>query len=89
MPHYRIRVEGKVQGVFFRATTLREAAALGITGWVKNQADGSVLIAAQGSVEKLQDLLNWCKRGSEHARVSKVEFEELDSTDFSSFDIVR
>lgn len=89
MPHYRIRVEGKVQGVFFRANTQRQAFELGLFGWVKNETDGSVTISAQGKEEGLNQLIDWCRRGPDYAKVTKVEFKELDTEDFESFSIVR
>ena len=89
MPHYRIRVEGKVQGVFFRANTQRQATELGILGWVKNEVDGSVTISAQGKQEGLNQLIDWCRRGPDYARVTKVEFKALATEDFNSFRIVR
>ena len=52
----RIRVYGKVQGVFYRATTKTVADDLGLTGWVKNEADGSVTIIAEGS--KVDELIS-------------------------------
>jgi acylphosphatase len=60
---YRIHVTGRVQGVGFRYTTVREAKKRGITGFVKNQYDGSVYIEAEGSPEQLLDFVEWCRRG--------------------------
>ena len=65
-------VSGRVQGVFFRATTLREAERLGVAGWVKNRADGRVEIEAEGSEEALEAFLAFCRRGPEHARVDEL-----------------
>ena len=58
-----ISVIGRVQGVFFRASTSEKAKALGITGFVKNQSDGSVLIDAEGEESKLKELEDWCLSG--------------------------
>jgi acylphosphatase len=60
---YRIHVTGRVQGVGFRYSTVREAKRRGITGFVKNQYDGSVYIEAEGSQEQLLDFVEWCRRG--------------------------
>ncbi len=65
-------VTGRVQGVFFRATTAQEAERLGLAGWVKNRTDGGVEIEAEGSEEALEALLAFCRRGPEHARVEDV-----------------
>ena len=60
---YRIQIKGRVQGVGFRWSALREAKLRGITGFVKNQYDGSVYIEAEGSQEQLLDYLEWCRKG--------------------------
>ncbi|MFX1395828.1 MAG: acylphosphatase [Promethearchaeota archaeon] len=70
-----IKVFGRVQGVFFRHTTRKFARRLGVVGRVKNMPDGSVLIIAEGPIEKLNSLLEYSKRGPELARVDKVDFE--------------
>lgn len=87
--HYIIRVYGKVQGVFFRANAQDKAEALGILGWVKNEPDGSVRIAAEGNEDALQEFVSWCKQGPTHARVEKVEFEEDNQQGFAHFEIKR
>ncbi|GJM28457.1 MAG: acylphosphatase [Cyclobacteriaceae bacterium] len=89
MKHYTIRVDGRVQGVFFRASTLQKATSLGITGWVRNQPDGSVLISAQGEPEKLKQLIDWCKQGPEYATVTKLDYQESDLANLPSFTIIR
>jgi len=65
-------VKGRVQGVFFRRTTLEEAERLGLSGFVKNRPDGSVEIEAEGSEEALRAFLDFCRRGPEHAQVEDV-----------------
>jgi len=59
---YRIHVKGRVQGVGFRWSAVREARRRGITGFVKNQYDGSVYIEAEGPQEQLLEFLEWCRR---------------------------
>ena len=73
-----IFVSGRVQGVFFRAYTEKEAKKLGLTGWVRNLDDGRVEILAEGEDSVLQKLLDWCDRGSPDSRVDKVEYDWLD-----------
>ena len=75
----RILVRGLVQGVAYRASTRYEALRLGLTGWVKNQPDGSVLLEAQG--ERVPELEKWCRRGPPAAEVSSIEIEELPLVD--------
>ena len=66
-------VRGRVQGVFFRASTQREAKHLGLTGWVKNRPDGGVEIVAEGEEDGLKELIAWAQRGPTAARVERVE----------------
>ncbi len=66
-------VRGRVQGVFFRASTQREARRLGVTGWVKNLSDGSVEIVAEGEDDRVKEFLQWAQRGPSAARVDRVE----------------
>ena len=69
----RLRITGRVQGVGFRDALCREAEGLGVTGWVRNLADGGVEALAQGDAEALAALLDWARRGPPAARVERVE----------------
>ncbi len=73
----RARARGRVQGVSYRAATRAEALRLGLTGWVKNQADGSVLLEAQGDPDSVEVLLAWCAKGPPFAVVTAVETEDV------------
>lgn len=68
----RVKIAGRVQGVYFRASTCQEAQGLGVTGWVRNCSDGSVELVAEGPREKLDQLIAWCHRGPAGARVTEV-----------------
>ncbi len=68
-----VRVWGRVQGVGFRWHTQREARCLGLTGWVRNQGDGSVRLVAEGPPSALEALWNWTAHGPDHARVERRE----------------
>ena len=68
---------GRVQGVAFRAFTVDEARDHGLTGWVRNRADGTVELEAQGDDARVAALLAWCAHGPPAARVSDVAVEEL------------
>jgi len=68
------RIEGRVQGVWFRESTRREASELGISGYAKNLADGSVEVLACGDPEALDRLQEWLWRGPPMARVTNVEW---------------
>jgi acylphosphatase len=87
MKHYTIRVYGKVQGVFFRASSQEKAAELGLKGWVKNEADGSVLIEAEGKEDKLQNFISWCRKGPAKASVEKVEYAEDELQEYEAFKV--
>jgi len=69
-------VEGRVQGVFFRAYTKDEAVRLGLAGWVRNRPDGSVEALVEGKRTAVEKMLQWFRRGSPHAMVEKVHTEE-------------
>lgn len=77
MARVRFIVRGVVQGVNFRATAVREAMRLGITGRVWNSADGGVELIAEGTDEALASLQTWLNEGPRGAQVSDVERVEL------------
>jgi acylphosphatase len=86
--HYSITVQGRVQGVFFRQSTHEEAQKLGLNGTVQNLPDGSVEIHAEGNEEKLNQLLDWCKNGPQHARVTSLEYSEENLKNYQNFKII-
>ena len=69
----RLRIRGLVQGVGYRDALCREATRLGVTGWVRNRANGEVEALAQGSDAALDALQSWARRGPPAARVTQVE----------------
>ncbi|MGH7770310.1 MAG: acylphosphatase [Candidatus Binatia bacterium] len=86
----RIRVEGRVQGVFFRASAQAEAHRLGVKGWVRNSPDGSVELLAEGQRKTIDDLIAWCRHGPRGAEVANVQVEWQEFTGaFSTFRITR
>ncbi len=78
MVRVRARVQGRVQGVSFRVFTMQEATRYKVTGWVRNEPDGSVLLEAQGESDAVDKLLAWCKVGPPGARVKTVDREPID-----------
>jgi acylphosphatase len=69
----RLSIRGRVQGVWYRESMRREAERLGVRGWVRNRADGSVEAVVQGSRDAVEAIIGWAHRGPEHAQVSGVE----------------
>ncbi len=84
----RLIIEGRVQGVWFRESTRREAVALGVFGWAKNLPNRTVEVLAEGPEEQITALVSWCNHGSPAARVDNVHktIEEWKG-EFDSFDI--
>jgi acylphosphatase len=82
-------VSGRVQGVAFRASTQHQARLLGLTGWVRNRADDTVEILAEGERTALQQLVDWCHEGPPAARVTRVEVHwSVYAGDLTEFDIL-
>jgi len=85
----KLNIRGKVQGVWYRASTKQVADNLGITGWVKNELDGSVTVVAEGDEGKLKELIKWCHKGPEYAVVNEIIEQWSDATnEFKVFKIV-
>jgi len=85
MRHLDIKIYGRVQGVFFRDSTLKKALDLGIRGFIKNEPDGSVYIEAEAGKEKLEEFLDWCRQGPRWAEVRKIDFQYTDLKNFNDF----
>jgi acylphosphatase len=68
-----VYMSGRVQGVFFRSETQDEARRLGLTGWVRNLPDGRVEAVFEGEKEKVDALIDFCRRGPTGARVTNAE----------------
>lgn len=84
-----IKIYGRVQGVFYRDSARRVAKKLDITGWARNESDGTVLIAAEGEDENLKKFIKWCYNGSMLARVTKVDVKWGEASgEFNNFKIL-
>ena len=83
-----LRIEGRVQGVFFRYSTVEEAVRLGLRGLVRNCPDGSVEVVAEGLKQNIEDLIRWCHHGPPGAHVHNVRIQWEDyKEEFENFRI--
>ncbi|MBI2134596.1 acylphosphatase [Candidatus Woesearchaeota archaeon] len=88
MKRAHITIHGLVQGVFFRANTIKMARELGLKGYAKNMPDGTVEVVAEGPEEKINELIKFCKKGPEAAKVSKVNIKfEKPKNEFDGFGV--
>ena len=71
-----VRIEGVVQGVFFRAHTQEQAQRLGLNGWVRNRPDGSVEAVMEGEASRIEQMIQWCHEGPPMSNVTHVEVSE-------------
>lgn len=78
-------ITGRVQGVWFRESMRLEAERLGVTGWVRNRADGSVEAMVAGTAEQIAAMMNWARRGPPDAHVDHVAVE-LGTGEFHGFE---
>jgi acylphosphatase len=86
----QVIVRGRVKGVFFRAATQREARRLGVTGWVKNRADGCIELVAEGEEGAIKEIISWAHHGPSAARVDSVDVRWRGYTgEFADFRIVE
>ena len=85
MKRAHVLISGRVQGVFFRANTIKEARELGLTGWVKNTGD-KVEAVFEGEENKIKEILLWCNQGPKLAQVENVEVKyEVPTGEFKEF----
>jgi acylphosphatase len=83
----RVRVRGRVQGVFFRAEARARAESLGVAGWIRNADDGSVEAVFEGDDQQVESLLQWCRRGPAGAHVEEVEAVREEPAGESGFQV--
>jgi acylphosphatase len=84
----RVRVTGRVQGVFFRDACRREARRRSVNGWVTNREDGSVEAVFEGEPDAVDALIAWAHRGSPASAVDRVEVSEEEPTGEAGFRVV-
>lgn len=83
----RIRVTGKVQNVGYRFYTVKTAQQFEIAGFVRNEADGSVYIEAEGKDVGLETFIDWCRQGPKWAHVEKLEIQETPLMEYTGFNV--
>lgn len=83
----RAHVTGRVQGVGFRYSTQQQARRLGVTGWVRNERDGSVTVVAEGPKAAVDSMIEWLHQGPSFARVADVSVREQKSEGHSAFTV--
>lgn len=89
MTRAHVYVRGRVQGVFFRASTRDNARLFGIKGWVKNCCDGSVEAVFEGRKGTVDNMVNWCRKGPAGASVEQINVCWEDYTgEFDEFSVV-
>ncbi|HTD98586.1 MAG TPA: acylphosphatase [Mucilaginibacter sp.] len=89
MKHLDITIKGKVQGVFYRASTKAVADQLGVKGSIKNESNGDVFIEAEGDKLSLEMFLDWCHEGPQDADVTSVESHEGELKNYRNFEVVK
>ena len=87
--HIDIIIKGKVQGVQFRASTKAVADQLGVKGFIKNEPNGDVFIAAEANNMLMELFLEWCNEGPQDAEVNHVESIEGELKNYRNFEVVK
>ena len=84
----RVVISGRVQGVLFRQSARANALELGLSGWAHNLLDGKVEIVCEGDSKRVEEFIQWCKKGPSLARVERVNvsFEEYKG-EFQNFEV--
>lgn len=83
----RARINGRVQGVFFRRSTKKQAERLGLSGFIRNEPDGSVILEAEGTRDAVASLFAWAHNGPPLAQVDKIVKEEISTLQEGKFRI--
>ncbi len=82
----QLRIHGRVQGVYYRASMVAEATRLGLHGWVRNRADGSVEALVHGGAPAVQALVDWARRGPPQALVERVDVADAEPQTLPPFE---
>jgi len=83
----RVVVHGRVQGVFFRDSTQREAESRGVAGWVTNRDDGAVEAHFEGAPDAVESMVEWARSGPSRADVTAVDVNDVEPEGLDGFDV--
>lgn len=83
----QVTVHGEVQGVFFRDTCRREAATRGVTGWVRNEYDGTVSAVFEGTRDAVDEMVAWARQGPSRASVDTVDVSDVGPSGAHDFEV--
>jgi len=83
----KVRVFGRVQGVFFRQGAVNQARSLGVDGWVHNARDGSVEAHIKGEPGAVEQMVQWMRQGPSQARVEDITVEQVEPEDVTGFSV--
>jgi acylphosphatase len=89
MKTIRVYLSGSVQGVFFRKYLEEKANEFGIRGFVRNLDDGRVEVLIEGRDENVNTMLEICKKGNQHTKVTDIQIQELKNQGFEGFKVLR
>jgi acylphosphatase len=89
MKTLRLIITGTVQGVLFRKYIEENANKIGIRGYIRNLEDGRVEVVIEGTEDKIEPMIDICKKGSPHSQVRQVEMMTLPNQSFKDFRIMR
>jgi len=89
LPTIEVLIKGKVQGVYYRKSTVQTARLLGLTGWVKNTDSGNVQAIVSGPQNKLNEFIAWCWQGPVAAKVTSVEVIKSIEVNYIDFTIKK
>ena len=81
----KVRIYGRVQGVFFRQAAVNQARSLGVEGWVRNASDGSVEAHVKGETAAVEKMVRWMRQGPSQAQVEHLTAEDVDPEDVTGF----
>ena len=84
-----LKISGRVQGVFFRATAKEIAEKNTLTGWVKNLSDGNVEAIVSGDKAGVEKFIEWCKHGPEKAVVEDMQISYIEEKNFKEFKVIK